>query len=450
MLDARRAQRLRRALRDPLLTYRPGPPQLACLRDQARIRLLRAPSQSGKTTSAAWDLVQACLGTHPWRPNKGGPIAARVVCHSYQQSLVVQAKIHAMVPEGAYDPETVYHPVRGYRHRTIRFRNGSHVMVHTTSQERLALASATLDYVWIDEPPPPSVYAECASRIVQTGGSLILTMTPVGRPLGWLREEVERDGSPISEHHYGLSVEACPWMTQAQVDEAIQHCLPSQRPQVIRGEWDGVTPDRYLSGWTDDRISSEPPSAPGGLVDVLLGMDYGERPGSTVCHLIYSWADSDGRGHAHVWDSYVSTTATTPMDDAYGISDMLERNDLSLASVDRAVGDVNSAGKAAARGGRSVNDHMTRALAAIAGTQHIEVQRPRKGPGSVVRGARSVNVALLEDRLRVHPRCAALIETGRHWQGKDDDLKHAFDALSYGVADRLEIARVASPLIRVG
>lgn len=424
------------AAQNPLLAYRPGPPHEAFLRDAARFRLLRAPNQSGKTIVGAADLLWRCLGVHPFLSVPPPPLRARVICHSFDQSKVIQEKIAGLMPAGVLAPQTNYSPMLGYRHKTILFANGSKVTIHSTHQEAIALASATVGHIWIDEPPDAPTYAECTSRLVQTGGTLTATLTPVGRPLQFLRDAVEEPGSMIGETHFELSRANCPWMTEAQVAEAIRACLPGERPQRIRGEWDGVTPDRQLDGFDDDCISDTIDHD--GDAMVLLGADHGERPGAEVWLLVYLWRGQDGRPHGHVWDEYASAGRTTEVQDAEHVRRMLERHGLSPYSVDRCRGDVNTAGKSQAR--MTVNETFERAFAdMVGGKPPFKIEKPRKGPGSVVRAARVVNVAFLDRRLRVHPRCKKLIETCRHWQGDDaSDLKHAFDALGYIAYDALD------------
>lgn len=426
-------ERIRLGLSNPLVRYQPGPVHLAFLRSGSRFRLLRAPSQSGKTTAGAYRLITACLGVDPHDPApRPPPLHVRVVCHSWHQSLVIQRKIDELMPVGVLDDECVFHPVRGYKHRTISFRNGSTAVIVTATQGRLALASATCDGIWIDEPPPEDIYAESVSRLVQTDGWLMMTLTPVGAPLAWLRAAVD-DGA-IEDHHYGLSVDACPWMTQEQVEQAVRACLPSQRAQVIRAEWDGVTPDRFLDGFTVERSVSDLLDYSGDA-QVLITMDHGTRPGHEVALLVYRWT-AHGARHAHVWDEYISPGRTTEVQDAMAILSMLERHGLSIHSVDAARGDINSAGKSHAR--HTVNKAFEDAFAALAGGRSFQVERPRKGPGSVLRSARVINTALLDERLRIHPRCKTLIQAAMHWRGDDDEHKHRIDALGYGVYDWLD------------
>ena len=65
-----------------------------------------------------------------------------------------------------------------------------------------------------------------------------------------------------------------------------------------------------------------------------------------------------------------------------------------------------------------------------------------RGSGSVKVGARWLFAALVEDRLRVHPRCVRLIRALERWRGPtapvrrgspDEDWQDPIDALRYGL-----------------
>jgi phage terminase large subunit-like protein len=427
------AAALRRLRASPLARYTPGPPHLAFLEDPARFRLLRAPSQSGKTLVAAYETVNRCLGRHPHQRTQSPPIEVRVLCHSFRQSVVVQAKVHAFLTPQMLSRDCSFHPVRGFKHNTVSFNNGSRIVFVTAEQDRLALASATLDVVWVDEPPTETAYAESASRLVQTGGSMYLTLTPVGRPVAWLKDEVTR--GVLSETHFSLSVQACPWMSEAQVEEAINVCLPSQRSQVIGGAWEADSLDRYFASWDPSMVSEDMPT---GEVEIGLGIDHGEDAGKE-CALLIAVERSD-RQHPRIWflDEYVSPGHTGIDADAMAILDMIERAGLQPEAVDVAVGDHNSAGKSQA--GYGINALMTESLARQCGRPEssppFRIGPARKGPGSVIYTSRLLHAAMVKGDLKVHPRCKNLVNGFRHWRGPGGDsanreLTHALDAARY-------------------
>jgi hypothetical protein len=115
--------------------------------------------------------------------------------------------------------------------------------------------------------------------------------------------------------------------------------------------------------------------------------------------------------------------------DAEGIRLMLSRHNMRPSDVDVAVGDVNSAGTAMA--GRKVNELLGEALG-------LWIRPAKKGAGSVNAGISTINVALSRRHLCVHPRASNTHKMMGHWQGKDDDLKHYFDALSYVAAPEFD------------
>jgi len=401
--------------------------------DAERFRLLRAPSQSGKTLVAAYETVSRCLGRHPFHSTKPPPIEARVVCHSFRQSVVVQTKVQAFLTPAMLRADCSFHPVRGFKHNTISFANGSRIVFVTAEQDRLALASATLDLVWIDEPPPPDVYAESASRLVQTGGSMYLTLTPVGRPVGWLKDEVER--GVLSETHFSLSSAACPWMTEAQVEEAINVCLPSQRSQVIGGAWEADSLDRYFASWDSSMVSED---LPAGEVSIGLGIDHGEDAGKECALLVAVELADPQRPRIWFLDEYISPGHTGIDADAMAILDMLDRAGLQPEAVDVAVGDHNSAGKSQA--GFGINALMTESIARQCGRPEssppFKIKPARKGPGSVIYTSRLLHAAMVKGDFRVHPRCKQLIESLRHWRGPggsaaNRELTHTLDAARY-------------------
>lgn len=63
----------------------------------------------------------------------------------------------------------------------IRHKLGWENVVTFKSYEEgtLAFASEAVDWIWLDEEPPESIYDECMMRLITTGGSIMTTMTPV-------------------------------------------------------------------------------------------------------------------------------------------------------------------------------------------------------------------------------------------------------------------------------
>lgn len=450
VLGAARFKAARR--QNPLLLVAPGePPKLvAFFRDLAKTKLLAGPNQGGKTYAGAKEAVYRLTGRHPFRRVRKGPVHGWVVCYSQKQSRSIQKTINALLPRHLivdYD----YNDSRGFLNGLIKVRCGprptdvSVLEVKTAGQDTLGLASATLDFIWVDEPPPQEIWSELKARLLVKRGDMWLTMTPIGRPVEWLKELV--DQGKVSYHRFTLCVEDCPHLTQRQINEQIEGYLAAEVPQRVYGLWEGVTPGRYLNGFTMECVSEEAPawdeSRP---VYVGVGADYGSRPGSTVYEL-FLWQDDPYFPVGYFLDEYVSEDASTPEQDAVRVvQDLLARNGLSVWQVDTWVGDINSAGKAYA------GDSLNRVMGFFLAKQHgislgmppelaardmvpVPILQADKTAGSVDWGCRILNRGFIRGDLRIHPRCKVLVKGCNHWKGgntgEDGELKHGLDAARY-------------------
>jgi phage terminase large subunit-like protein/lambda repressor-like predicted transcriptional regulator len=439
---------IRRALRDPLAFHRPTPAQQAWHDSDARIKLLRGGNQVGKTTALAVETFRAA-------EDHGPGFQGRIVCYSYPQSLVVQRKFHDLCPRRLLDAEAHFHPSRGWRHRRIPLKGGGAIDFVTTEGGSLAMASATLDYIGFDEPPDPGSWSEGVARVTATGGRVVATLTPVGRPMGYLRAQV--DEGVVEDFAAPLSTENCPWLTQEQIDEVVAATLEAERPQRIEGAWEGVTPERLLSAYSDDALfDDDAATLPKRELSIGLGFDWAERSMGTVGLLA-----AFDRSTYEVWflDEYESAGKTTVDQDAISILAMLDRHGLSLAAVDVAFGDHNSAGKSQLT---TVNRLMSEALARASGVpEHaiaagrlpLRIEAARKGGGSVMFGARVLNLALASERLRISRRCARLIDGCRHWKGektgRNAEVKDALDAARYLAVPILDTRTVGVSSVRL-
>lgn len=440
---------LRQARREALLRriHRNFPPenspkQVAFHADPSRWRSLRGCNQAGKTKAGAREAAYRLLGVHPHYPLRPPPIHGRVVTYSFKQSRVVQRALFDMIPleeinpvclpqcDESQLPEMIR--VGGFKKGTLILRNGSTLEVYTAWQGTLAHSGDTLDFVWCDEPPKESHYSELVARLTTREGSLWLTYTPIGRPVEWLKKQVE--DKKIADHLIRLTVADCPFYSQALIDGICAAYLPAEYEQRVNGAWDGVTTGRVFGAFNDKKHTfTTPPD-----FDYLLyfGGDHGEKTGAQVIYLLGVVATSDGF-ELYVLGEYVSPGNTKPEDDARGAVALLEAYGWDPWEVQYMRGDVNSAGKLG--DGYTINALLERAFAGIAKSKKppFRVMAPDKSKGSIVAGCKKINFGFAEDRIFVSEKCPALLKTLRHWTGLNDDLKHAADALRYVAVDFL-------------
>ncbi len=424
--------------RDPLSWFSPTLPQDGWLRDGSRNKLLRGPNQAGKTAAQAFETIHRMLGTHPYLRTHEPPIECWNVNSSWKQSLIIQRKFWEMIPKDRLAPGQKFTRKNGFPGQTFELDNGSLCTFVTAKQDTVDLASATLHYIGVDEPPPAHIWGELLSRVRNTRGTIGLTLTPIGRPIGWLRKLCEKGA--ITDHHYRLTPANCtpigwalPFLTQDQINEYVGGLLGNELRQRAYGEWEGATLDRVFRAFDDHMIG---PCAPDGMLHIGVGIDHGSDAGSQVAILMFINREYRLRPQIWIVDEYVSDGMTTTEQDAWGILAMLGRNGVKVANVDRWIGDRHHGGTAA--GGSKSNKLLQKAIADQMGMNPdslnlpLKISTAHKGRQERWPGAKLLHGAMIRGDFTISPVCTALIKSLRHWKGKDDDLKHAVDALRYG------------------
>lgn len=448
-----------RGTRDPLRYWVPTPPQRAWLSDAAPIKLFRAANQLGKTSAQCAEVHWRCLGTHPYLTVQRPPIEAWIICHSWEQSLSIQSKFWELAPRSEIDASVEYVPGKGFRGKTpiVLYKNGSLVRIKTTNQGTLGLASATVGYIGIDEPPTTRIWGELMARVLHgdgagTSGTIGLTMTPVGAPVGWLRKLVE-DGI-ISDHQAALTVENMtpiggrPMLTQAQIERMSRNYLPIDRAQRMEGAWEGSTADRVFTAFGDSMISSLPLPAKERDEDpyrIAIGIDHGSDAGSQVAVLV-AVDKSSAHPSVYVLDEYIAGAAK-PEAHARAILAMLNRNGMTHHNVDKFVGDRAYGGKRS--GGKMSNMLLGRGFEIALGMPHgrlpFRIKTAWKPRYSVYSGCQQLHEIMERDNFLVHPRCKQLIRSLMHWTFRDDEHKHSLDALRYSALTLID-DRIRAPV----
>lgn len=409
----------------PILGFSPSPPQERFLQSNHLRRLLRAGNQVGKTCVGAHEAWGHATGIHPYRPMPAPPTIGLVISADWRSYVdVISRAMYQTCPTWLLDKSSDYTESRGWKNRMVSLLNGSTILFRSSEQGTTALAGLTVDWLWIDEPPPPDVYGEAMSRVAVRGGPVWMTLTPIGRPVEWLRDHIEGDpdrGLEPSEdweqHVIRLTPSDCPHRSPESIEAQIASYLPSELPQRRDGAWEGIETDRAYECWDPDSHVQSYHIDDLGYVHLGLGIDHGERAGRETALLVL-WSQD----HIWIYDEYVSTQPTDPDQDAQAIRAMLESHGLAPSNLDEVYGDINTAGKS--RIGRTVNDELGAALG-------VNISRASKK--KLIDHIRPINIALRQGRITVHPRCRTLIKSLSQWKAEPryDDIKHIIDALHY-------------------
>ena len=427
----------------PLSEFKASPGMRAFITEErARRILLRAGNRVGKTRHAAARVVRYALT----RPNS----QIRAVGVTYKASVDVIGKtLHDLIPPGALHPDSTFSPVTGWAHDLIRFKNGSSIQIRSYDQRPDAHAGIPLHLVWLDEPPPLAIFDENQSRVFDFGGTLILSCTPVGRPVPWLRKLVERgvrEGT-WAEFVIPFSVASCPWYTEAQVRERIAEAalIPATFSQRIEGGWEGVTEDRTFTGFDPVqglRGRDRGRNMGAHVVDAFrLGLDHGSGENRQVALLSGVKFKSGSRRaeKVHVYREFKSGRGVMgPPEIARGIVAMIE--DLAAAAgLDPMVivGKLKAYGDSNAEGLGKTGLYNARIEEALAELGYpIRINSPVKVAGARAECEGLINALGLAGGLTVDPTCLLLVDALNHYTGAEL-LKDAVDALRYGLYDVL-------------
>lgn len=145
---------------------------------------------------------------------------ARILCATVDFDLsirVQQRKIKEFLPQH----ETMYSKydeVRGFVHNQIVLKNGAKIFFKTYDQDVDSYQGDDLDLIWWDEEPPYAHYTEGKIRLIDRGGRMFFTMTPVNGVTNLVNELLENDD--IAKHY--LNTYSNPHISKTDVDLIMQ------------------------------------------------------------------------------------------------------------------------------------------------------------------------------------------------------------------------------------
>lgn len=444
----------RREHRCPLDYARLTNPQRAYVSHVARMLLWRGGNSIGKSFGNAWDTLHEARGTHPFRFVARPPIEMLVIGQSFAQMDPLCAKLWALVPRHELDPRVEYVPAqgfRGFKEPVLPFiagpGAGSVIRFATYEQGSKRIMGWQGHSMRMDEPPPEQIFSEAIPRLNSKHGNLRITMTPTPEspPLVYLRKQVEAGN--LVELQTTITLDAVtprgslvevPWMSQAEIEEALRRYLPDELPMRRDGAWEGFNGARWLP--IGEALLRD--ALPRGQAwHLAIGIDHGTKPGRQCATLVACATDG-----SELWilDEAREDAMTSAKQDARNILAMLKRNDLGWRDVDVWVGDRRHAGDFF--NVEKTNWLLTRALAdelripqPQLAAHGLRIFTPRKRAGSVRRGFRILQSLAIDDQLRVCRRCAGFIEGANGWTGRPEDpLKDPLDSARYAVEQLLE------------
>lgn len=457
--------------RNPLLYFRPTPIQKSVLQDRSRSILLRGGNQLGKTLVGCFETHCRAIGWHPYKKVSKKPQRIWIIVHSWEQSRAIQQKFWEMAPKELLHKDTLYNEGSGFvgKYPTIKYKSGSVVMFKTTNQTKgdktIALESDTVDFIWVDEPPPPNVYNALNARTTRTRGSILYTLTPVGNPVEHLKDMVEK--GLISEHVGEMTVEnnipdGCrlPLMVQKELDDLEESYLPFDRNARMRGDWSAGLPEEPIFAAFKEKHLKDAVPDPVYFDDegrkrirkyiFVIAFDHGHEIDSQCGLLLAIDITKPSEPIVYVADEYVSGGESSDVH-AQCVLDMIKRNGLTIEKIDLWIGDRAHNGKTKGtefkRGGsegKMSNKILMASFAHVLGYSRgrlpFYIHTAFKPNFSLYYTVKSLHNLIRKDRFFVLKRCERVKESFLRWETNSrgdldprSEWKHCIDAVRYGI-----------------
>jgi len=177
----------------PFLTWEPFQHQQAML-EASLVRKQKhvwgiGPNRWGKSDLGAYATASRAFGICPALPGWRATTPAKIGCVALDFKMskrVTEEKLFKFLPG---------EEIRRFRQdeRRIYLRNGSTIDLYSCDSGREKFQGVDWDYVWFDEEPVEDVWTECMARLIDRGGTELVTMTPVSG-LAWIHQRIYMPG----------------------------------------------------------------------------------------------------------------------------------------------------------------------------------------------------------------------------------------------------------------
>jgi len=153
-------------------------------------------NRTGKTECGAVEVVYLARGIHPYKQNKVTSGWVVSLSNQVQRDVAQQKILYYLNPDWIEEvvmlsgrKDNIANGVIDYILVKNVFGSLSKIGFKSCDQGREKFQGTSLDYVWFDEEPPYDIYLECKMRLLDRGGILFGTMTPL-KGLTWVYDEI--------------------------------------------------------------------------------------------------------------------------------------------------------------------------------------------------------------------------------------------------------------------
>lgn len=227
------------AIRPNIWGYRPHTKQVEFHTSTARKKLYIGGNRSGKTTGGIVEDIWWLTGRHPYREVPPAPVRGRIVTVDFVTGAeqIIIPEILRWLPvsdlingswQDSYSKEL----------RTLTLANGSFVEFKSYDQDLEKFAGTSRHFIHYDEEPPEVIYTENQARLVDTGGSFWITMTPV-EGMTWVFDQIYEPGLAGESEIKIIEVDMTenPYLNQAEVQAFLGSLSEDERNARVHGKF---------------------------------------------------------------------------------------------------------------------------------------------------------------------------------------------------------------------
>ena len=185
------ADRLRRAaLRPSIGAYKPLPHQEVFHKSTSKGKLFIGGNRSGKTVGGATESIWWLTGKHPYRPTPEPPVYGRAISVDFLNGVekIIKPEIQRWIPQ-SFLINGSWEKSYSKEMKTLTLNNGSTLEFMSLDQDLDKFAGTSRHFCWFDEEPDYPIFLENRLRLLDTGGSYWITMTPV-EGMTWIYDEI--------------------------------------------------------------------------------------------------------------------------------------------------------------------------------------------------------------------------------------------------------------------
>lgn len=147
------------------------------------------------STVGAFDLALHLTGWHPFTKFPNQPVHWWASAVSFRDGIgtVVWPALKQFLPPSEIKEINWYQKASPETPHSVTMKNGSTLIFKSVEQTRVKYQGAKLNGLWLDEDHPRNIVDECRARVLDVGGYLNITLTPLRREK-WVTE-IEKETS---------------------------------------------------------------------------------------------------------------------------------------------------------------------------------------------------------------------------------------------------------------